>query len=137
MNVEKPVPATREPAGSVADVLNVRLIRPLIPPVILPLTVMFGDWAVIGIDCVGEIWYELLLPDTMNVPGIIPLADRVDPLTSAVFELNVSVVPEIVPVTVADIVYLSAGAQRSMVPMYGHATFIPYAENPLAAPVNT
>ena len=137
MSVVKPVPATREPAGSVADVLNVRLIRPLIPPVILPLTVMFGDWAVIGIDCVGEIWYELLLPDTMNVPGIIPFVDMVDPLTSAVSALNVSVVPEIVPVTVADVVYLSAGAQRSMVPMYGHATFIPYAENPLAAPVNT
>jgi hypothetical protein len=73
----------------------------------------------------------------MIVPGIIPFADRVDPFTSDVFELNVSVVPEIVPVTVADVVYLSAGAQRSMVPMYGHATFIPYAANPPAAALNT
>ena len=132
MSVAKPVPVTRAAAGSVADVLSVSEL-----PEILPLTNMDGVWAVIGIDCVGEIWYELLLPEKTVVPGIIPLADRVDPLTSAVFELNVSVVPEIVPVTVADVVYLSAGAQRSMVPMYGHATFIPYAENPLAAPVNT
>jgi hypothetical protein len=50
MSVVKPVPVTRAAAGSVADELNVSAV-----PEMLPLTDMTGVWAVIGIDCVGEI----------------------------------------------------------------------------------
>jgi hypothetical protein len=100
MSVSKviPTPVRTSLIESAADVLNVSAV-----PMILPVTDMVAGLTIIDPEervCDSETTYDVPLPDTIAVFAVIPVPVRTAPTGSVADVLNVSVVPEILPVTV-------------------------------------
>jgi hypothetical protein len=92
-----PTPVRTSLIESAADALNVRVV-----PIILPVTGIGTGVTVIDPEeyvCETETTYDVPLPDTIVVPTVIPVPVRTELPGSVADELNVSVVPEILPVT--------------------------------------